>query len=122
MDHEEQHELEVVNPGQQWAQRLGVFGGIAVLLFSLVFVLTMLASGPEKLDYTPAHDTAYYAAHPDVLQAELSEQVLPHVEGVEFTEISGDKLVVGIRTNDYIETRAVIIDLFDRSLFIFEEE
>ena len=124
MERDESIELEeeVISPGQQWAQRLGLFGGIAVLLFSLVFVLTMLSAGPEKLDYTPAHDTAYYAAHLDELQAELTEQVLPHVEGVEFTKISGDKLVIGIRTNDYIETRAVIIDLFDRDLFIFEEE
>ena len=111
-----------VNPGQQWAQRLGVMGGIAVLLFSLVFVLTMLAAGPEKLDYIPQYDTAYYTQHMDVLQAELEREVLPHLEGVEFTEIVDGKLVIGIRTKHYIDSRAVIIDLFDRELFIFEQE
>ena len=115
-------EEKYVNPGQQWAQRLGVFGGIAVLLFSLVFVLTMLAAGPEKLDYIPQYDTAYYTQHMDVLQAELEREVLPHLEGVEFTEIVDGKLVIGIRTKHYIDSRAVIIDLFDRELFVFEQE
>ena len=113
---------EYVNPGQQWAQRLGVMGGIAVLLFSLVFVLTMLAAGPEKLDYIPQYDTAYYTQHMDVLKDELEREVLPHLEGVEFTEIVDGKLVVAIRTKHYIDSRAVIIDLFDRELFIFEQE
>ena len=115
-------EEEYVNPGQQWAQRLGVMGGIAVLLFSLVFVLTMLAAGPEKLDYTPAYDTSYYMEHLDVLQAELEREVLPNLEGVEFTEVVDGKLVIGIRTKHYIDSRAVIIDLFDRELFVFEQK
>ena len=126
MDHEqeelEREEREYVNPGQQWAQRLGVVGGIVVLLFSLVFVLTMLTAGPEKLDYVPQHDTAYYQQHPDVLQSELEEAVFPYVEGVESCEAAEEKLVIGIRTKYFIETRAVIIDLFDRELFEFKEQ
>lgn len=122
MENEEQVEREYVTPGQQWAQRLGVVGGIVVLLFSIVFVLTMLTAGPEKLDYTPAHDTAYYAQNLDVLQAELEEHVFPYVEGVGNCEAADGKLVVGIRTKYFIESRAVIIDLFDRSLFEFVEE
>lgn len=113
---------EYVNPGQQWAQRLGVIGGIVVLLFSLVFVLTMLTAGPEKLDYEPAHDTAYYEQNLDVLQNELEEHVFPHVEGVQFCEEADGKLVIGIREKYYLDTRAVIIDLFDRELFVFERE
>ena len=120
-DREESQEADI-NPGQQWAQRLGVVGGMVVLLFSLVFVLTMLTAGPEKLVYTPAHDTAYYAQNLDVLQTELEEQVFPHVEGVQFCEEADGKLVVGIREKYYLDTRAVIIDLFDRELFIFEIE
>ena len=115
----EQREYET--PGQQWAQRLGVIGGIVVLLFSLTFVLTMLSAGPEKLDYTPAHNTAYYAQNLDELQAELEQEVFPHVEGIESCEEVDDKLVIGIRESKYIETRAVIIDLFDRELFLFEQ-
>ena len=121
MDEQERVEREYVNPGQQWAQRLGVVGGIAVLLFSIAFVLTMLTAGPKKLDYTPEHDTAYYMQNLDELQAELEQEVFPHVEGVGDCEIVDDKLVVGIRTKYFIETRAVIIDLFDRALFVFEE-
>ena len=120
-DREESQEA-YINPGQQWAQRLGVVGGMVVLLFSLVFVLTMLTAGPEKLVYTPAHDTVYYAQNLDVLQTELEEQVFPHVEGVQFCEEADGKLVVGIREKYYLDTRAVIIDLFDRELFIFEIE
>ena len=118
----EEYQEEYVNPGQQWAQRLGVVGGIVVLLFSLTFVLTMLTAGPEKLDYTPAHDTAYYLQNLDELQAELEQKVFPHVEGVRFCEEADGKLVVGIREKYYLDTRAVIIDLFDRELFIFEIE
>lgn len=118
----EEFQEEYVNPGQQWAQRLGVIGGIVVLLFSLTFVLTMLTAGPEKLDYTPAHDTAYYLQNLDELQAELEREVFPHVEGVQFCEEADGKLVVGIREKYYLDTRAVIIDLFDRELFIFEIE
>ena len=114
-------ETEYVSPGQQWAQRLGLFGGIAVLLFSLVFVLTMLAAGPEKLDYTPEHDAAYYAQNIDALQAELEQAVFPYVEGIESCEPADNKLVIGIRSSKFIETRAVIIDLFDRELFLFEQ-
>jgi len=118
----EEYQEEYVNPGQQWAQRLGVIGGIVVLLFSLTFVLTMLTAGPEKLDYTPAHDTAYYLQNLDELQAELEQEVFPHVEGVRFCEEADGKLVVGIREKYYLDTRAVIIDLFDRELFVFEIE
>ena len=64
-------------------------------------------------------DTAYYAANLDVLQDELARQVLPHVEGVESCEVRDGKLVVSIRMSCFIETRAVIIDLFDRDLFEF---
>ncbi len=110
-----------LNPGRQWAQRLGVGGGIAVLLFSLVFVLTMLSSGPEKLDYTPMQSDGYYAEHPYELQAELTEFVFPEVEGVQDCTVAEGKVVIGIRSKYYIETRAVIIDLFDRDLFVFEE-
>lgn len=115
-------EEEYINPGQQWAQRLGVVGGIVVLLFSLVFVLTMLTAGPEKPDYTPAHDTAYYAQNLDELQAELEQEIFPHVEGVQFCEEADGKLVIGIREKYFLDTRAVIIDLFDRELFVFEIE
>lgn len=124
MDTEEkrpQKETEYINPGQQWAQRLGLVGGIVVLLFSLVFVLTMLTDGPEHLDYTPSYETDYYTQHLDVLQTELEQQVLPHVEGVEDVEIKDGKIVVGIRSKYYLDTRAVIIDLFDQSLFVFEQ-
>ena len=119
LNREEIQESEYMPPGEQWAKRLGLVGGIAVLLFSLVFVLTMLSAGPEKLEYVPQYDTAYYAANPDVLQDELARQVLPHVEGVESCEVRDGKLVVSIRMSCFIETRAVIIDLFDRDLFEF---
>lgn len=121
MEQNEQEQWEYETPGQQWAQRLGVIGGILVLLFSLVFVLTMLSAGPEKLDYIPIHDTAYYAQNIDELQAELEREVFPHVEGIISCEAEEDRLVVGIRSSKYIETRAVIIDLFDRELFLFEQ-
>ena len=121
MENTEQEQWEYETPGQQWAQRLGVFGGIAVLLFSLLFVLTLVLSGPEKLDYIPTHDTAYYAQNLDALQAELEQEVFPHVEGIVSCEVVEDTLVIGIRQSNYIETRAVIIDLFDRELFLFEQ-
>ena len=121
MEQTEQEQWEYESPGQQWAQRLGVVGGILVLLFSLVFVLTMLMSGPEKLDYTPAHDTAFYVQNMDALQTELEREIFPHVEGIESCELVDDKLVIAIRQSNFIETRAVIIDLFDRELFLFEQ-
>lgn len=110
-----------LNPGKQWAQRLGVGGGIVVLLFSLVFVLTMLTAAPEKLDYTPAQSDAYYAQHLDALRAELTEHVFPEVQGVQDCEVQDGQLVIGIRSKYFIETRAVIIDLYDRDLFVFEQ-
>lgn len=121
LNREEVQDAEYVNPGQQWAQRLGVVGGIAVLLFSLTFVLTMLAAGPDKLDYEPVYDTVYYEQHLDVLQSELEREVFPYVEGVQSCAVSDGKLIIGIRTKYFIDTRAVIIDLFDRELFVFEE-
>ncbi len=123
MEHEQEHQKqEYIDPGQQWAQRLGVVGGIVVLLFSLIFVLTMLTAGPEKLDHEPAHDTMYYAQYPDALQQELETEIFPHVEGVQSCDIEDGKLVIGIRSKYFIETRAVIIDLYDRELFVFEEK
>jgi len=120
-ENNEQRAEKRLPPGREWAQRLGVGGGIAVLLFSLVFVLTMLSAGPDHLDYTPMQSEAYYAEHLDALQAELTEYVFPEVEGVQDCEIADGKLVIGIRSKYYIETRAVIIDLFDRDLFLFQE-
>ena len=121
MEQNEQKQWEYETAGQQWAQRLGVFGGILVLLFSLMFVLTMVTAGPEKLDYTPAHDTAYYVQHMDELQVELEREIFPHVEGIVSCETGDNKLVIGIQQSKYIETRAVIIGLFDRELFLFEQ-
>ena len=121
MEQNEQKQQEYETAGQQWAQRLGVFGGILVLLFSLLFVLTMVTAGPEKPDYDPVHDTAYYAEHMDELQDELEREIFPHVEGIVSCEAVDDKLVIGIQQSKFIETRAVIIDLFDRELFLFEQ-
>lgn len=123
MEQEQQQpqEQEPVTPGQQWAQRLGVVGGIVVLLFSLTFVLTMLTAGPEMPDYAPAWDTAYYEQHPEDLQAELEQSVFPYVEGVQSCVQEDGKLVITISSRHYIPTRAVIINLFDRNLFVFEQ-
>lgn len=120
-ENREQLPEKELNPGRQWAQRLGVGGGIVVLLFSLVFVLTMLTAGPQQLDYTPAQSDAYYAQHLDELQAELTAYVFPEVEGVQDCTVADGKLVIGIRSKYYIQTRAQIIDRFDRDLFVFEE-
>ena len=109
------------DPGKQWAQRLGIGGGLVVLLFSLVFVLTMLTSGPQKLDYVPLQTDAYYAEHPEQLREELTEYVFPELEGVQDCTVTDGKVVIGIRSKYYIQDRAVIIDLFDRELFVFEE-
>ena len=121
-EQEQQSRQDFVTPGQQWAQRLGILGGIAVLLFSLTLWLTVLASGPEKLEYSPAWDTAYYAQNPQVLQAELEQSVFPYVEGVQSCEEQDGKLVITISTRHFISTRAVIINLFDRNLFVFEQK
>lgn len=113
---------EFETPGQQWAKRLGVLGGVVVLLFSLNFVLTMLTAGPEAIPgYVPAQTDAYYALYPEQLRQELEEQVFPYVSGVEYCQVEDGKLVVGIRSRDFIETRAVIVNLFDQTLFEFRE-
>ena len=48
MDRDESLELEeqqVINPGQQWAQRLGVMGGIAVLLIGIGLIAYYMSFG-----------------------------------------------------------------------------
>ena len=120
-EYEQQLPEKELDPGKQWAQRLGVGGGSVVLLFSLVFVLTMLTAGAENLDYTPAQTDAHYAEHLDVLEADLPVYVLPELEGVQDCAVQDGKLVIGIRSKHFIETRAQIIELFDRDLFVFEE-
>ena len=96
------------------------FGGAGLLMITGYIFVSALC-GALVRDYTPEHDAAYYAQNIDALQAELEQAVFPYVEGIESCEPADNKLVIGIRSSKFIETRAVIIDLFDRELFLFEQ-
>ncbi len=110
-------------PGMEWAQRLGIGGGIVVLAFTILSMLLMLRSGADPIkDYAPPQTDAYYAEHIDELEQELTQQVIPHLEGVTKMEEKDGKLVVHITHEHYIATRAAIMQYFDRDLFIFEQD
>lgn len=123
MDELDELDQQKQNPGLQWAQRLGVGGGIIVLVFTVLSMLMMLSSGGEPIKgYAPPQTDAYYAEHMDELEQELTQQVIPHLEGVTQMEQKDGKLVVHITHEHYIATRAAIMRYFDRDLFIFEQD
>lgn len=123
MNREEQtYDKREMNPGKEWAIRLKPAGCIAVLIFSLLCVAMMFTAGPDKIEgFEPAQTDTYYAQHLEDLQTELETYVFPEVSGVVSCEERDGALVITLESEDFINTRAAILQYYDQSLFIFEK-
>jgi len=117
----EQNEKRM-DPGREWAIWLKPGGCILVLLVSVLCVVMMFRSGPEKIDgYAPPESDAYYTQHLDELQIELETNVFPELDGILDCENNGEALVITLEQDEFIKTRAAILQYYGRELFVFEQ-
>ena len=109
--------------GQDFIRRIRPVGAALFLLLAVAVAAVCLTSGRDPIPgYQAPQDTAYYAANPAALQAELEANVFPHLNGVRGCREADGKLEIILLGSDYAVTRAAILRYFDRNLFIFTEE
>ena len=110
-------EEEKPTSGQWLWKTLGPFGCILVLaLMAMALVLCFTAGTDPIPGYEVPESSDYYAAHPDELARELTENVLPRLEGEASVSLSGDAVVVSVDAEHYAATRSALLHFFDKSL------
>ena len=110
-------EEERPTSGQWLWKTLGPFGCILALALMGAALLLCFTAGTDPIPgYEPPENDAYYAAHPDELARELTENVLPKLEGEASVTVSGDTVVVAVGPDRYAATRSALLHFFDRSL------
>ena len=113
---------EKEHPGFQIVRWLRPWGAALLLLLGVLFVVQslMIAREPVK-GYRSAHDTAYYAEHPDVLADELNRELLPKVDPDARADAGDGTVTVTIPHETFVPTRAAVLRYYDASLFVFQE-
>ena len=110
-------EEEKTTSGQWLWKTLGPFGCIlALALMGFALVLCFTAGIDPIPGYEPPESNAYYAAHPDELARELTDNVLPRLEEEASVRVSGDTVVVAVEPDRYAATRSALLHFFDKSL------
>lgn len=109
-------------PGAQIARWLGPVGGGFVLLLSVLMVVFCLTRGADPVpDYTPPHDSDYYAQHLDELAQELNANVLPVLDGTAHAEVRDGTVTVTASEKEYVPVRGAVLKFYDAALFTFEK-
>ena len=110
-------EAEKTTSGQWLWKTLGPFGCVLVLALMVMALVLCFTAGTDPIPgYEPPESEAFYAGHPDELARELTENVLPRLEGEASVSVSGGKVVVTVEPNRYAATRSALLHFFDRSL------
>lgn len=113
---------EKEHPGFQIVRWLRPGGAALVLLMGILFVVQALMTGRAPVKgYEPKHDTAYYAAHLDVLADELNDDLLPQVDENARAAVGDGVVIVMLPKSSFIQTRAAVLHYYDQSLFEFQE-
>lgn len=107
--------------GQDFVRRIGPAGCVLFLALAVLVAAVCLTAGRNPIPgYEPPHDTAYWAAHPAELAAELNENVLPRLEHPARAEAADGKVVVTIDKEYFVTIRGAILRYFDESVIDFE--
>lgn len=112
-----EEEKEKPTSGQWLWKTLGPFGCVLVLALMVMALVLCFTAGTDPIPgYEAPESGDYYAAHPDELARELTENVLPRLEGETSVSVSGDTVVVTVEPERYAATRSALLHFFDRSL------
>lgn len=95
-------------------KNLKPFGCILCLVCLAAFLFFCLSSGPEKIEgYEPAQTQQYYLEHPEELAQEIKTNIQPHLEELLDCYVREGKVVLEINSDEFISTRAVILQYFN---------
>ena len=110
-------EEEKITSGQWLWKTLGPFGCVLALAVMVMALVLCFTAGTDPIPgYEPPESSDYYAAHPDELARELTDNVLPRLEGEASVCVSGDTVVVAVEPDRYAATRSALLHFFDKSL------
>ncbi len=107
----------------QWLYRVLKPGGCVVVVVLAVFmILFCLTKKPSLLkDYTPLCTADEYISNPAVLASELRERVFPILPGEESCSETDGGLIIGLHHNEFLSSRAEILNHFPGSIITFED-
>ena len=110
-------EEEKPTSGQWLWKTLGPFGCVMALALMVMALVLCFTAGTDPIPgYEAPESSDYYAAYPDELARELTENVLPRLEGEASVSVSGDTVIVTVEPERYAATRSALLHFFDRSL------
>ncbi len=112
-----------MSAGEDFVRRIRPLGCALFLILAVaVTVLCFTLNNDPVKGYEAPEDTAYYAAHPEALAAELEEHIFPALEGDESAQVTGDgKVLVTLEEAYYYPSRGAILQYFDVSLLEFQQ-
>lgn len=94
---------------------------IGCVLFLIMFVVFMVycftGSAPLGDKYVCPQTTEYYSEHMDEFEAELEENFLPLIDGIEECRISGDKMLIVISEECYDASSQIIYHYYGKNIF-----
>ena len=113
-----------MSAGEDFVRRIRPLGCALFLILALgVTVLCFTLNNDPVKGYEAPEDTAYYAAHPEALVAELEAHIFPALEGEERARVTEDgKVLVTLEEEHYYPSRGAILQYFDVSLLEFRQE
>lgn len=102
-----------------FVKKIGYVGcAIFLLIFVLFLVMCFTTKAPVE-GYKAPHDSEYYAANIDELKAELEQNLLPKLDGIESCTVSDGVLCIVISDEYYEQTAKAITHYYAKELFSF---
>lgn len=110
--------------GGEWLMKcFGKGGCIFLLVMAAVGLVICFTAGSDPIrGYEAPLSTEEYAASPELLKAELEENVFPHLEGVLECEVRDGGVIVTLAEDTFVVTRAALLRYFDESLLTLIDE
>ena len=110
-----------VSAGESFVKRIGPAGCVLFLALAVLVAAICLTSGRDPIPgYAPPESTEYYAAHPEELVAELTENVFPALPEYGLTATAADGAVTVTVDGNLAAARAALLRYFDESLLSFQ--
>lgn len=104
---------------RQWLWKtLKPAGCIFVLVLAAIAIVMCFTNGRDPIPgYEPAESMEYYEKNPEAFLAELKENVLPHLDGVESAAVKNGRVCLELSYDDFVISRSALLQYFDESLF-----
>ena len=112
-----------MSAGQDFAKKIGPFGGGFFLLLFVIFLVYCFTAGTNPIPgYAAPHESSYYSQNDTTLaelETELETNVFPKLSGEESCQIADSKLAVTLDSANFAKSRSAILKFYDKSLFEF---